>query len=476
MSLGLASALVLLLAAPAAAFGPIGQYGPATPGATPGQLSFADGVAIGPDGNVYVSDSGGDRITVFAPGGAFQRAFGPGQVNGPEGMAFDAAGNLYVASEEDDRIVVFNTQGSVLRSWGGSGTAAGKLMSPEGAAVDQQGNVYVPEFFNARVSVFTSQGVFERAFGWGVATGAAALQVCTTSCQAGLSGSGAGQIRQPRELTVDGAGNVYVADDPANRVEVFTSQGAFRFAFGRDVGGAGVSVCTTTCVNGTAGPAAGQLDGPTSVAIDAGGNLFVDDGINANRRISVFTAQGGFLRAFGWDVIPGGGAGFEICDASTNCQAGTAGAGLGQLNRPFGSTFDCRGALYVADAGNDRVQRFGEPGTRLPPCPSNEFSFGKVKLNKKRGTALLTVVVPGPGQLVLRAKGLKPQSAPLRAAESKTVTAAGKVKLLIKSMGKKRKRLNGRGRVSVNANVTYTPTNGDPKSQSRKIKLIKRRR
>src|SRR5262249_53460775 len=159
----------------------------------------------------------------------------------------------------------------------------------EGVAVDQQGNIYAPEFFNARVSVFTSQGVFERAFGWGVATGAAALQVCTAICQQGLPGTGAGQLDQPREPAVDGAGNLYVADDPGNRVEVFTTQGAFKFACGRNVGGAGVDVCTASCVSGTAGPAAGQLNEPTSVAIDGAGNLFVNDGNGTNKRVSVFT-------------------------------------------------------------------------------------------------------------------------------------------------------------------------------------------
>ncbi|HEY6655162.1 MAG TPA: hypothetical protein VI028_13625 [Solirubrobacterales bacterium] len=473
-SLGLACLSALLVTAHAAAFGPLSQYGPAAPGANPGQLSFPIGVTIGPDGNVYVDDSGNDRIAVFAPGGAFLRTFGAGQVDNPEGGAFDTAGNFYVASQNDDSIVVFNPQGAVLRSIGGAGSAAGQLLSPEGVSLDQQGNVYVPEFFNARVSVFTSQGAFLRAFGWSVATGASALEVCTTSCQQGVSGGGAGQLNQPRLGAVDGAGNLYVADDPGQRVEVFTTQGGFQRAFGRNVGGAGVDVCTVVCANGSGGPAAGQLNEPTSVAIDSAGTLFVTDGNSSNHRVSVFTAQGMFLRAFGWDVIPAGATDFEICDAVTTCQAGTGGSGPGQLNFPFASGFDCRGALYVADSDNNRVQRFGEPGTRVPPCPSNDFSFGKVLLNKKRGTAKLTVVVPGPGELVLRDKGLKPQSAGGGAVESKNVSAAGKVKLPIKSKGKKRRSLNRRGRVSVKAKVTYTPTNGDPNLKSRKIKLIKR--
>jgi hypothetical protein len=59
--------------------------------------------------------------------------------------------------------------------------------------------------------------------------------------------------------------------------------------------------------------------------------------------------------------------------------------------------------------------------------PSNAFSFGKVKKNRKKGTATLTVIVPGPGTLTLAGKGLKPQR-PARAAAlaSKAVIAAGR--------------------------------------------------
>jgi hypothetical protein len=269
---------------------------------------------------------------------------------------------------------------------------------------------------------------------------------------------------------------------PWNRIESFTTQGAFRFAFGVNVGGAGVNVCTTTCVAGSAGSGAGQLTEPTSVAIDATGNVFVDDGFGANHRVSVFMPQGSFLRAFGFDVIPGGGSGFEICDASTTCQGGTAGPAPGQFTSLIGSAFDCRGALYVADQANNRVQRFGEAGTRLPPCPSNDFTLGKVKRNKKRGTALLTATVPGAGALVADAAskgaqaagGKKKNASPVKRVIVK-VTAAGTFTLKIKAKGKALKALNQKGKATVGVGVTYTPTNGDAKLQSRKIRLIKRK-
>ena len=221
---------------------------------------------------------------------------------------------------------------------------------------------------------------------------------------------------------------------------------------------------------GTPGGTAGQLNGPFDVAIDAAGNLYVAD--QSNNRISVFTPEGSFLRAFGFDVIPGGGTGFEICTAS--CKAGVAGNGAGQLSDPPGVATDCRGAVYVADFANHRIQRFGEPGTPLPPCPtpgdtppggapSNEFTIGKLKRNTDKGTAKLTVELPGAGELELSGGKVK--------ARSKQANGAGKVKLPVKAKGKAKEKLADNGSVKVKLAVTFTPTGGDPNTETKKAKL-----
>lgn len=103
---------------------------------------------------------------------------------------------------------------------------------------------------------------------------------------------------------------------------------------------------------------------------------------------------------------------------------------------------------------------------------SNAFTLGKAKRNQKRGTATLTAEVPNPGVLALSGKGVKTAGAAgARAAKS---VPAGKVKLLIKAKGKKRKTLNETGKVKLTPRITYTPTGGDPSTQSRKLKLKKR--
>jgi hypothetical protein len=79
------------------------------------------------------------------------------------------------------------------------------------------------------------------------------------------------------------------------------------------------------------------------------------------------------------------------------------------------------------------------------------------------------VNVPNPGELTASGKGVNAAGA---AVISKAVTA-GTASLLIKAKGKKKRKLNENGKVKVNPTITYTPTGGDPSTQSRKLKLKK---
>lgn len=105
--------------------------------------------------------------------------------------------------------------------------------------------------------------------------------------------------------------------------------------------------------------------------------------------------------------------------------------------------------------------------TPLPPLPpSNLISLGKPKFNMRNGTAKLPVTIPGAGALSLTGKGVVKQN--------KTATAAGMVKLLVKSKGKKKKALNQTGKAKVKVKITFTPTGGTANSASRKLVLTKR--
>jgi hypothetical protein len=118
------------------------------------------------------------------------------------------------------------------------------------------------------------------------------------------------------------------------------------------------------------------------------------------------------------------------------------------------------------------------PSTSGPDqgCPSNAFSFGKLKRKKQNGTATLVVIAPGPGSLTLTGKGLvgnRAARAENTSRLAKIVNAAGPVTLKVKTKGKKKRKLNSDGSVKVRARVTFTPTGGKPKVQVRPIKLLK---
>lgn len=129
-----------------------------------------------------------------------------------------------------------------------------------------------------------------------------------------------------------------------------------------------------------------------------------------------------------------------------------------------GSLGDGSSDVFVSHGGGYRVN------VSAVVKPSSAFTLGEAKRNKKKGTATLTVDVPGPGELALSGKGVKTAGA----VTAKTVPTAGEVELLIKAKGKKKRKLNETGKVKVSFGVTYTPTGGDPSAQSRKLKLKKR--
>jgi hypothetical protein len=163
------------------------------------------------------------------------------------------------------------------------------------------------------------------------------------------------------------AGDVYVADREGRRIQQFTASGEFIRAFGLDVGGAGVDVCTTAsqCGIGAGSGAAGSLAAPAGLAIEQStGNLYVAD--RANHRVDVFSAVGAFEGAFGWKVDASAPAEeLQFCDALSGCQAGSAGSGAGQLAATGGegeglsvAVSPTTGDVIVGDGLNRRVSEF----------------------------------------------------------------------------------------------------------------------
>ena len=113
-------------------------------------------------------------------------------------MAVSAAGQVYVADTGNDRMQIFNSSGTFQSSVGSFGDAPGQFHQPTGVAVSATGLVFVADPGNARIEVFDSSGGYVTAFG--------------------SSGSGAGQFQDPYGVAVSPTGEIFVADSGNNRI------------------------------------------------------------------------------------------------------------------------------------------------------------------------------------------------------------------------------------------------------------------
>jgi Tol biopolymer transport system component len=141
--------------------------------------------------------------------------------------------------------------------------------------------------------------------------------------------------------------------------------------------------------------------------------------------------------------------------------------------------FQRDGRIWVMNAdGSGQVDVSGGPPSALSPNwqPLADFRFGKLKHNKDKGTATLTVIVPAAGTLALSGKGVvkKRLTGVGEAVASKVVKAAGKVRLKIEAKGRKKRKLNRAGKAKLQLKVAYTPTGGTADVKTKKVKLKKR--
>lgn len=126
-----------------------------------GQLNLPRDIAVAPNGDVYIVDSGNFRVQVFRPDGTFVREFGSpgaqfGQFSRPKGIAVDRDGNVYVVDTAFGNFQIFDAQGRLLMFVGERSAAdgPGKFMLPAGIEVDEDGRVYFVDQFFAKVEVF----------------------------------------------------------------------------------------------------------------------------------------------------------------------------------------------------------------------------------------------------------------------------------------------------------------------------------
>jgi uncharacterized protein (TIGR03437 family) len=223
-----------------------GDNGPATAAA----LSFPTGVAVDGAGNIYIGDSGNNRIRKVSTDGIITTVAGNGKSdyagdNGPAtaaalhyptGVAIDGVGNIYVADSSNNRIrkvspagLIATVAGNSSRGYSGDGLPATDfaLDYPTGVAIDGQGNLYIADAGNYRIrkvsptgSIATLAGIGKNEnFGYGYSgDGGPATSAELNYCCFNLPPIFAGGI------ALDGNGNVYIADTNNNRIrEVLTS-------------------------------------------------------------------------------------------------------------------------------------------------------------------------------------------------------------------------------------------------------------
>ncbi len=251
--------------------GVAGYSGDGGPG-TQAELNSPEGLTADADGNVYISDSGNNRIRKLLPNGTIITIAGNGNasfygdggpadqasIHDPHAIFSAGGGHIYIADTGNQRIRELLPDGAIITVAGnGSPGPAGdggpalsaQLNSPTGVALDNAGDLYIADQGNNRVRIVTPDGNIATVAGsaaYGLGDGGAAT---------------AAQLDAPEAVALDAAGNVYITDFGHDRV--------------REISGGAITTIAGTgncCYTGDGGPAsAAQLNGPSGLLVDSAG-------------------------------------------------------------------------------------------------------------------------------------------------------------------------------------------------------------
>jgi len=282
-----------------------------------GSLKDPEAVATDASGNIWVADSGHDRVLEFNAKHEYLRQVGSEgtgkyQFRGIRGIAVNEQGDVYVSDYGNDRVQEFSPTGLFMMQFGTAGTGAGQLIEPTGIAVDSSGDVWVLNTYGVPVQEFSAEGEYMSGFG--------------------SLGTGNGQFLGAVGIAISG-GNLYVSEWINQRVQELSTTGDFLASFDEKGQGSGKSFL------------------PWGIAADpVNGNLDVTE--VGNDRVQEFSSAGNYIAA-----------------------VGSSGSGAGQLSDPRGVTVNSKRGVLIADSGNKRIEEWTAAKTvGEPPTYATSFS------------------------------------------------------------------------------------------------------
>jgi trimeric autotransporter adhesin len=332
--------------------------------ATAASLNQPAGVVVDGAGNIYIADLGNQRIRkVAAVDGKISTVAGTGvagftdaaalsaQFNNPSGLALDGSGNLLIADYTNHRIrkltfstgMVTTVAGNGIGSFSGDGglATAASISGPTAVTVDASGNFYIAAQLNSRIrKVTAADGKIATVAGDG------------SYSYAGDGGAAtAASLNQPMGVAADGSGNLFIADYNNRRIRKVTAADAKI----NSVAGNGFDNFSG---DGGASTSA-AMSGPTGIAFDGSGNLYIAD--QENNRIRKVDALTGII-----STIAGTGAYGATGDGGLAVSA--------TLSSPTGIAVDGSGNLYIADQGNHKVRKVSTSDGRISTVAGNGTS------------------------------------------------------------------------------------------------------
>ena len=360
--------------------GSLGYSGDGDPATTAG-LFHPSGVTIDSEGNLYIADSWNNRVRKVDASGDIATLAGNGglrysgdgrpattaDLNLPNDVTADGMGNVYVADYANNRIRKVDSAGTIstvagngAQGYAGDGgpSTSARLYYPSSVALSSAGSLYIADSANNRVRKVDGAGVITTVAGSGTA---------------GYSGDGGpatdAELDSPWDVAVDLSGNLYIADYNNHRIRKVDTSGDITTVAGTGTPG----------YSGDGGPATNaNLCGPTGVALDGSGNLYVAEACNDRvRKVGTFgtitTVAGNGIAGYSGDGGPATGA---------------------RLNDPEGLAIDSAGTLYIGDSGNQRVRKVTNSGVITTAAGNGTAGYSgdggsatSGSLNRPRGLA-----------------------------------------------------------------------------------------